>query len=107
MRIIVPPDQAGFQFMDASDSYADVVVWVSDLKYPSNDDVRGVKHPDWDIYWGNAMENVFESWDQKWLDEEHSRKKKKYVAFTTEEEARKWMLSIGMKEQKEEEEEDY
>lgn len=60
-------------------------IYLTDLDDPSNDDVRDVDHPDFDTYWGNAMENVFEPNDP-------------YIgeALDTQTKARQWLLSIGM-----------
>jgi len=59
----------------------DIVLVIGDLDEPDNDDIRDVIHADFDRLWDNACENVFTS-----------------DKFKTEEEARKWCLSIGMKE---------
>jgi hypothetical protein len=59
-----------------------VSMFVVDMDEPDNDNVRDVKHPDFDRYWGNMMENCFEVYDEG---EDWSYEK-----------ALEWCLSIGM-----------
>ena len=44
------------------------------------DEIRSVSHPDWESLWDNICEDVFTS-----------------SKFKTDEEAKKWLISIGMK----------
>ena len=69
-----------------------ITLWVSSISDPCNDDIRDIKHPDFDKYWGNSCECVFTANDQefiKWL-------KYNVVPFKTIQEAKGWCLSIGM-----------
>ncbi len=56
-----------------------ITLAVEDLDDPSNDDVREVVHPDFEKYWDNSMENVFET-----------------THFKSMQEAKDWCISIGM-----------
>lgn len=89
------PQKTSFTIEDSDLNDGGFTIYLTDLEEPSNDDVRDVDHPDFDILWGNAMENVFEPWDQEWIDNHEERKLK---AITTKKMAREWLLSIGMTE---------
>lgn len=77
-----------------------IYVTLMDQEDDDNDDVREVDHPDWDILFGNAMENVFEPWDQAFIDNElkASGRSDKLKELTTVDEVRNYLLSIGMTE---------
>lgn len=90
MSEILKPQNAGFHiFIDNGDSknpysgWCDdrINIFVTDLKDPDNDGVRGIDHDEWEDYWENESENSFvtESWESL-------------------EDAKEWLLSIGMKE---------
>ncbi len=51
------------------------------------DEIRDVEHFDWKQYWSNVAENTFSS-----------------SVFKTDEEAKKWLISIGIKYNSEEDE---
>ncbi len=68
-----------FSFMH--DSYGQgskIMINVENIKN-EDDEVRNIKHPDWNKFWNNECENVFSS-----------------KVFKTDTEANIWLTSIGM-----------
>ena len=88
-----------------SDEDGVITLWVVDLDEEDNDDIRDINHPDFDNYWSNAMECVFELNDQDMINFlirlNKNKAKTLKPPLKTMEEARNWCLSIGMVEDKE------
>lgn len=68
-------------------------IYLTDLEDKTNYDIRGVDHPDWDMYWGNEMENVFSPMN---FDIEDYKEIEPVLGTITK--AKEWLLSIGMRE---------
>lgn len=73
-----------------------VVLYVLDLDEPDNDDVRDIDHPDFDYYWGNACENVFELWKRPSRIKRFRESGELKPLLSGIEQARMWCRSIGM-----------
>ena len=84
------PNRTGFNLEEghSSDDYG-FQLWLIDLDEPSNDDIRDVNHPEFDMYWGNASECQFLPWEENYHPESHK-------TFKNMKEAREWLVSIGM-----------
>ena len=89
----IKPNDAEFAVTNDSSSFGNgIVLWVSSISHPDYDDIREVDHVDFEKYWGNAMENVFEAHEQDYIDSEKYGVK----AFKNTQEAIDWCISIGM-----------
>ena len=89
----IKPNDAEFAVTNDTNAFGNgIVLWVSSLSHPDYDDIREVDHVDFEKYWGNAMENVFEAHEQDYIDSEKYGVK----AFQTTQEAIDWCISIGM-----------
>lgn len=67
-------------------------IYIEDLDETDNDDIRGVDHPLWDILWCNECECVFKPMSQKSVDPTQNY----LMALVDSNDARVWLLSIGM-----------
>lgn len=80
---IVDPEDCQFEVVEIEWNIGDppiVSLSVSSISDPSNDDIREVRHPDFNDLWENEMENTWSTYTM------------------TLDEARTWCLSIGMTE---------
>lgn len=59
----IPIEDASFEIMDEDECFdlepGEITIFIHDVN--GDDNVRGVKHTDWDNYWDNVMENTFVS----------------------------------------------
>lgn len=81
---IVHPSNATFGINEVKDEdswVAGIFIEVQDTENEDNDDIRSIDHPDFDKYWDNEMECVFKTYH-----------------FTSVQDARAWLLAIGMTE---------
>lgn len=83
------PKRTAFTIED-DDNESGFAVYLTDLDDPSNDGVRDVDHPEFEVKFGNMAENLFEPSSSK----------------MTKAEARAWLLSIGMTEIEEDDDEE-
>lgn len=74
------PKQISFELdVYENDGNNEISLFLTDHEYPENDNIREINHPDFEKYWDNIMENTFVT-----------------THFLTLNEARLWLLSIGM-----------